>query len=199
MNDKYLELHKKIKNGAKEAETVVQLNSRFATEDAFYVKYTTKYDDKGKPFKAIGTANKLPGYHELEENYYITMHDAGICLWTVDLENRTIIPFSQSFRLYGNIPVEFLSQINGLKVGEYIYPNQEEADAMYNTALLYEMSVLRAQAEPILLNVPRNRPEYAEARRLLNLLSFFKPLSADAIPPTSLLREFLGGSSFKYD
>ena len=70
---------------------------------------------------------------------------------------------------------------------------------MYNTALLYEMSVLRSQAEPILLNVPRNRPEYAEACRLLNLLSFFKPLSADAIPPTSLLREFLGGSSFKYD
>ena len=126
---KYLELHKKIKNGAKEAETVVQLNSRFATEDAFYVKYTTRYDDKGKPVKAIGTAHKLPGYHELEENYYITMHDAGICLWTVDLENRTIIPFSQSFRLYGNIPVEFASEeglIEAVREYSNIHPDDIE-------------------------------------------------------------------------
>ena len=104
---KYLEIHNKIKDGAKEAETIVQLNSRFGTEDSFYVKYTTQFDKNGKPVQAIGTAHKLPGYHELEETYYITMHDAGICLWTVDLENRTIVPFSQSVRLYGNIPVEF--------------------------------------------------------------------------------------------
>jgi len=106
---KYLELHKKIKAGAPEAETIVQLNSRFASDDAFYVKYTTLFDEKHRPIKAIGTAHKLPGYQELEENYYITMHDAGICVWTVDLENKTIVPFSQSVRLYGNIPVEFSS------------------------------------------------------------------------------------------
>lgn len=126
---KYLDLHKKIKNGAEEAETVVQLNSRFATEDVFYVKYTTKFDEKGKPDKAFGTAHKLPGYHELEENYYITMHDAGICLWTVDLENRTIIPFSQSVRLYGNIPVEFASEeglIEAFREYSNIHPDDIE-------------------------------------------------------------------------
>lgn len=116
-------------------------------------------------------------------------------------DNRLIRRIVRDYKFRNYSATETISRWASVRRGEdkYIYPNQEEADAMYNTALLYEMSVLRAQAEPILLNVPRNRPEYAEARRLLNILSYFKPLSADAIPPTSLLREFLGGSSFKYD
>lgn len=116
-------------------------------------------------------------------------------------DNRLIRRIVRDYKFRNYSATETISRWASVRRGEdkYIYPNQEEADAMYNTALLYEMSVLRAQAEPILLNVPRNRPEYAEARRLLNLLSYFKPLSAEAIPPTSLLREFLGGSSFKYD
>ena len=65
---KYLDLHTKVSKGAKEAETIVRLNSRFSTEDSFYVKYTTQFNEKGEPYKAIGTAHKLPGYNELEEN-----------------------------------------------------------------------------------------------------------------------------------
>ncbi len=104
---KYIDLHQRIKEGAKEAETIIQLNSKHETEDSFYVKYTTVFDENGKPVKAMGTAHKLPGYHELEENYFITMYDAGICLWTMDLENQTVTPFSQSIHLYGNVPYKY--------------------------------------------------------------------------------------------
>ncbi|WP_430810311.1 MULTISPECIES: nucleoside kinase [unclassified Carboxylicivirga] len=80
----------------------------------------------------------------------------------------------------------------------HIFPYQEEADVMFNTALLYELSVLKQQAEPMLLEVQPNQPEYAEARRLLNFFGYFKPIQATQIPPTSIIREFLGGSSFDY-
>ena len=139
---KYLELHKKIKDGAEEGETVIQFHSRFGTEDTFYIKYTTQFNKNGKPIRAIGTAHKLPGYHELEENYYITMHDAGICLWTVDLENRTIVPFSQSVRLYGSIPLEFSSQeglIDAVREYSNVHPDDIENHVnVYNRLLAGE-------------------------------------------------------------
>ena len=69
---------------------------------------------------------------------------------------------------------------------------------MFNSALLFEFAVLRCHAEPILNSVPRNCPEYAEAYRLLKFIKYFTPVQDKEIPPTSLLREFLGGSSFKY-
>jgi len=81
---------------------------------------------------------------------------------------------------------------------EHIFPFQEEADVMFNTALLYELSVLKQQAESILLEVQPNQPEYSEARRLLKFFSYFKPIKSGEIPPTSIIREFLGGSSFDY-
>ena len=80
----------------------------------------------------------------------------------------------------------------------WIYPYQEEADMMFNSALLIEFAVLRNHAEPILASVPRNCPEYGEAHRLLKFIHYFIPVPDAEIPPTSLLREFLGGSSFKY-
>lgn len=81
----------------------------------------------------------------------------------------------------------------------FIYTNQEQADVMFNSCTIYEFAVLKAKVEPLLLEVRRNSPHYAEARRLLRFLSYFQPLDAETIPPTSLLREFLGGSSFVYD
>ena len=81
---------------------------------------------------------------------------------------------------------------------KWIYPYQEEADMMFNSALLIEFAVLRNHAEPILASVPRNCPEYGEAHRLLKFIHYFTPVPDKEIPPTSLLREFLGGSSFKY-
>ncbi|MBO5831958.1 MAG: nucleoside kinase [Alistipes sp.] len=80
----------------------------------------------------------------------------------------------------------------------HIFPYQENADVMFNSSLFYEISVLKAIAEPLLREVPDTTSEYAEARRLLKFLENFVPIAPDEIPPTSLLREFIGGSSFKY-
>ena len=81
---------------------------------------------------------------------------------------------------------------------KWIFPFQESADAMFNSALNIEFAVLRTHAEIILASVPKNCPEYAEAHRLLKFIHFFIPVSDKEIPPTSIMREFLGGSSFKY-
>ncbi len=80
----------------------------------------------------------------------------------------------------------------------HIFPFQEEADVMFNTALLFELGVLKRWAEPLLQQVPPNVPEYSEARRLIKFLSYILPIAEKEIPPTSILREFLDGSSFDY-
>ncbi len=80
----------------------------------------------------------------------------------------------------------------------WIFPYQEQADAVFNTAMIFELAVIREQAIPLLEQVPENCEEYAEAYRLLKFLHYIRPIPANQIPPTSLLREFLGGSSFKY-
>ncbi len=81
---------------------------------------------------------------------------------------------------------------------KWIFPFQETADAMFNSALNIEFAVLRTHAEIILASVPRNCPEFAEAHRLLKFIHYFLPVSDKEIPPTSIMREFVGGSSFKY-
>ena len=80
----------------------------------------------------------------------------------------------------------------------WIFPFQEHADAMFNTAMLFELAVIKQQAIPILEQVPENCEEYAEAHRLLQFLRYFRPIPEEQVPATSLLREFLGGSSFEY-
>lgn len=80
----------------------------------------------------------------------------------------------------------------------YIFPFQEEADAMFNSSLVYELSVLKTYAEPLLKEITSDVREYAEARRLLRFLSYFLPVPADQVPPNSILREFIGGSAFRY-
>ena len=81
---------------------------------------------------------------------------------------------------------------------QWIFPYQESADVMFNSALNIEFAVLRTHAEIILSSVPKNCPEYSEAHRLLKFIHFFLPVSDKEIPPTSIMREFVGGSSFKY-
>ncbi|MBE6259834.1 MAG: nucleoside kinase [Prevotella sp.] len=81
---------------------------------------------------------------------------------------------------------------------QWIFPFQETADVMFNSALNIEFAVLRTHAELILSQVPKNCPEYSEAHRLLKFIRFFLPVSDKEIPPTSIMREFVGGSSFKY-
>jgi uridine kinase len=81
---------------------------------------------------------------------------------------------------------------------KWIFPYQENADAMFNTAMLYELAVIRDYALALLEQVPENCAEYSEAYRLRKFLTYFKPVSMETLPPTSLLREFLGGSSYEY-
>ena len=89
-------------------------------------------------------------------------------------------------------------QVYVLVTNKWIFPYQEQADVMFNTALLFELAVIKPQAEEVLEQVPENCEEYAEAYRLRKFLKYFAPLPFRNLPPTSLLREFLGGSSFKY-
>ena len=93
-----------------------------------------------------------------------------------------------------------LARWESVRRGEekHIFPYQENADVMLNSSLFYEISVLRPFAEKILREVPDTVPEYDEARRMLKFLDNFIPIPPDEIPPTSILREFIGGSSFQY-
>lgn len=99
----------------------------------------------------------------------------------------------------GNDARETISRWDSVRKGEEdnIFPYQEEADVMFNSAQIYEIAVLKQYAEPLLFAVPRDCPEYQEAKRLLKFLEYFLNIPSEAIPKTSLLREFIGGSCFK--
>ena len=130
-------------------------------------------------------------------------------LTTILLDNHNYIPTTDNRLLRRIIRDHKYRAVNAretirrwpsVRAGEnkWIFPFQENADAMFNSAMLFELAVIKSQAEPLLEQVPENCPEYAEAYRLLKFLRYIKPIPETQIPPTSLLREFLGGSSFKY-
>ena len=130
-------------------------------------------------------------------------------LTTILLDNHNYIPTTDN-RLLRRIirdhkyravtAQETIRRWPSVRAGEnkWIFPFQENADAMFNSAMLFELAVIKSQAEPLLEQVPENVPEHAEAYRLLKFLHYIKPIPETQIPPTSLLREFLGGSSFEY-
>ena len=115
-------------------------------------------------------------------------------------DNRLLRRIIRDHKYRGVSAKETIRRWPSVRAGEnkWIFPFQENADAMFNTAMLFELAVIKCQAEPLLEQVPENCPEYAEAYRLRKFLSYIRPIPEDQIPPTSLLREFLGGSSFKY-
>lgn len=130
-------------------------------------------------------------------------------LTTILLDNHNYIPTTDNRLLrriirdnkYRGVSAqETIHRWPSVRAGEnkWIFPFQENADAMLNTAMLYELAVIKMQAEPLLQQVPENCEEYAEAYRLLKFLKYFKGIPYNNLPPTSLLREFLGGSSFHY-
>lgn len=130
-------------------------------------------------------------------------------LTTILLDNHNYIPTTDNrllrriirdYKYRGVSAQETIRRWPSVRSGEnkWIFPFQENADAMLNTAMLYELSVLKMQAEPLLQQVPENCEEFAEAYRLLKFLKYFKGIPYNNLPPTSLLREFLGGSSFHY-
>ncbi len=115
-------------------------------------------------------------------------------------DNRLLRRIVRDYKYRGCSAQETIHRWPSVRAGEnkWIFPYQEEADVMFNTAMLFELAVIKPKAEEVLEQVPENSEEYAEAYRLRKFLKYFSPLPFYNLPPTSLLREFLGGSSFKY-
>ena len=114
-------------------------------------------------------------------------------------DNRLLRRIVRDNRTRGYKVEDTLKSWRKVRLGEekHIFPNQDSADATFNTALIYEIGVLKTYVEPLLYSVPITSPYYEEARRLINVLKTFLPIPSDAVPDDSLLREFIGGSCFK--
>ena len=115
-------------------------------------------------------------------------------------DNRLLRRILRDYKYRGYSAEDTISRWPSVRKGEekWIFPYQENADAMFNSALLFELAILRNHLNPILEQVKENRPEYSEAYRLHKFLQYFESIPDNDLPPTSLLREFLGGSSFEY-
>ncbi len=120
--------------------------------------------------------------------------------WIPTTDNRLIRRIVRDYQFRKYSAKETISRWQSVREGEekWIFPYQENADAMFNSAMLYELAALRRYAEPILAEVLPSDPEFSEAYRLLKFLKYFMSIDINELPNTSLLREFLGGSSFRY-
>lgn len=120
--------------------------------------------------------------------------------WVPTTDNRLLRRIIRDYKYRGTSAEETIRRWPSVRRGEekWIFPYQENADAMFNSSLLFELGVMKDEAETVLRSVPYDVPEYAEAYRLRKFLSYFLPINTSLIPSTSLLREFLGGSSFRY-
>ena len=196
-----------------------QFNALFRGEEVELPKYdfqSGKSKRSGKKLK-MNDHNVLvvEGIHALNPELTSQIPDEQIyrvyasALTTILLDNHNYIPttdnrllrrISRDNKDRGVSAQETIHRWPSVRAGEnkWIFPFQENADAMLNTAMLYELAVIKMQAEPLLQQVPENCEEYAEAYRLLKFLKYFKGIPYNNLPPTSLLREFLGGSSFHY-
>ena len=196
-----------------------QLNALFNGEEVELPRYdfpTGKSVKSGKKLKLHDDeVLVVEGIHALNPELTAQIPQEQIfriyasALTTILLDNHNYIPTTDN-RLLRRIirdhkyrkvsALETIRRWPSVRAGEnkWIFPYQENADAMFNTAMLFELAVIKSQAEPLLEQVPENCPEHAEAYRLLKFLKYIKPIPETQIPPTSLLREFLGGSSFEY-
>ena len=196
-----------------------QFNALFRGEEVELPKYdfpSGKSVKSGKKLKlepnnvlvveGIHALNPELTAHVPEEQIFRVYASA---LTTILLDNHNYIPTTDNrllrriirdYKYRGVSAQETIRRWPSVRAGEnkWIFPFQENADAMLNTAMLYELSVLKMQAEPLLQQVLENCEEFAEAYRLLKFLKYFKGIPYNNLPPTSLLREFLGGSSFHY-
>ena len=120
--------------------------------------------------------------------------------WVPTTDNRLLRRIIRDHKYRGTSAEETIRRWPSVRRGEekWIFPYQENADAMFNSSFVFELAVMKEYGEDILSSVPSDVPEYAEAYRLRKFLSYFKPIDSSLLPSTSLLREFLGGSSFKY-
>lgn len=115
-------------------------------------------------------------------------------------DNRLLRRIIRDYKYRNNSAENTILRWKSVRAGEnkWIFPYQENADVMFNSALMFEIGVIKSHAEPLLKQVPQNSEAYSEAHRLLEFLKYFQPIKDADIPLTSLVREFLGGSSFKY-
>ena len=196
-----------------------QFNALFRGEEVELPKYNfqTGMSEKSGKKLHLGENNILlvEGIHALNPALTEQMADDkkfkiyASALTTILLDDHNYIPTTDNrllrrivrdYKYRGCSAQETIHRWPSVRAGEnkWIFPYQEQADVMFNTALLFELAVIKPQAEEVLEQVPENCEEYAEAYRLRKFLKYFAPLPFRNLPPTSLLREFLGGSSFKY-
>ena len=196
-----------------------QMNALLRGEEVELPRYnfqTGESEMSGKKLQLQGNeVLVVEGIHALNPELTAQIPEAqkykvyASALTTILLDNHNYIPTTDNrllrriirdYKYRGVSAQETIRRWPSVRRGEnkWIFPYQENADAMFNTAMLFELAVIREQAIPVLEQVPENCVEHAEAYRLLKFLRYIKPIPAVQIPPTSLLREFLGGSSFKY-
>ncbi len=196
-----------------------QMNALFRGDEVELPRYNFqqgKSEPSGKKLQLKGNeVLVVEGIHALNPELTEHIPEEQIfrvyasALTTILLDNHNYIPTTDNrllrriirdHKYRGVSAQETIRRWPSVRKGEnrWIFPYQENADVMFNTAMLFELAVIKAQAEPLLELVPENCDEYAEAYRLRKFLRYIKPIPDQQIPPTSLLREFLGGSSFKY-
>ena len=196
-----------------------QMNALFKGEEVELPRYnfqSGRSEKSGRRLRLKGNeVLVVEGIHALNPELTAKIPDPLIyrvyasALTTILLDSHNYIPTTDNRLLrciirdykYRAVSArETLRRWPSVRAGEnkWIFPFQENADAMFNTAMLFELAVLKTQAEPLLELVPENADEYSEAYRLLKFLKYIRPIPNRQVPSTSLLREFLGGSSFKY-
>ena len=196
-----------------------QLNALFRGEEVELPRYNFqqgKSEWSGKHLQLKGNEILVvEGIHALNPELTAEIPDSqkfriyASALTTILLDNHNYIPTTDNrllrriirdYKYRGVSAQETIRRWPSVRKGEnrWIFPYQENADAMFNSAMLFELAVIKQQAEPLLEQVPENCVEHAEAYRLRKFLKYIKPIPEAQIPPTSLLREFLGGSSFDY-
>ena len=196
-----------------------QMNALMAGEEVELPRYNFqkgKSEKSGRKLKLKGNeVLVVEGIHALNPELTSEIPDNQIfrvyasALTTILLDSHNYIPTTDNRLLrriirdnkYRGVSAqETIRRWPSVRKGEnrWIFPYQENADAMFNTAMLFELAVIKQQAAPLLEQVYENCDEFTEAYRLKKFLQYIKPIPEDQIPPTSLLREFLGGSSFDY-
>jgi uridine kinase len=196
-----------------------QMNALFRGEEVELPRYdfpTGKSVKSGRKLKLEDDQILVvEGIHALNPELMATVPQEQIyrvyasALTTLLLDNHNYIPTTDNrllrriirdYKYRGVSAQETIRRWPSVRKGEnkWIFPFQENCDQMFNSAMLFELAVIKSQAEPLLEQVPEDCPEYAEAYRLRKFLKYIRPIPEDQIPPTSLLREFLGGSSFEY-
>lgn len=196
-----------------------QMNALFAGEEVELPRYDFQTGKSGKSGKKLRLAEDevlvVEGIHALNpmltaqipEDRKYRVYASALTTILIDdhnyiptTDNRLLRRIIRDHKYRGMSAQDTIRRWPSVRAGEnkWIFPYQENANMMFNTAMLFELAVIKLQAEPILEQVPENCEEYATAYRLKKFLKYIKPIPDQQVPPTSLLREFLGGSSFEY-